>query len=1299
MVKKILKISLLVILSVSVLGFAVKKKSNFQNRNVNTDSKIGLINKLDQQNTLRERQMPRRTAVIDVSNITASRGNVKTGDNTIERQGKFEAAMPIADYYGDAAVQGDNLASLQKVMGVSIGTSTLTFATAYQGRNIAVGSDGAIHVVYSEAGTPSNVTMYAKSTDNGATWTTPAVINDGYYGYKPAIDVDPTNPLKIHVVYIGYMNQNETRTARYIKSVDGGNTWSASVLIAGSQVNTNNPDIVVDSNGNPHVAFDSYSDSFIRYNYSSDGGTTWFTEPEIVNTGFGGQSFGAAIAIDKNGNPHVLFGGDGAANTWGDKNTYWNWRDMTAGAWQEVPPVALSTDEVGCPYPSMVFDSNGIGHLFFDAAGSTGNRGVWYRQYNPEVGWGDPVEFPSSSPGGSTMMAQAGIDDQDHLFVGYLDGLGGGMSLEPSEGDFFVGTNISGEWQYTNVSGNGPAVYESHPNVARRVSSADSLFHCVYELGGGPVDIAYELGYPWPPNPKCAVNQLPDTYDTTGPFSVTATTSDLDGTVEGCSLFVWVNETSAGSYQMLSTAPNVWEADFTIDGEVGDVISYTAKAVDNDGLEGESFLTLFDVMEPTNPGADILLVGDDMRILDVYTNVLDELGYIYEYWDIDLRGGIDESVTNFGWNNIILGGWAITSLPTRDYTDDPYAAFLNDGGNLVLFSQDWFWSLGEPAYAVTFEPGDFAYDYFQIGSGSNDPDEKDSLIIGIESDTISGNWAVNPIEFNIALFESNQAQTGTNWMDWTTATGNGVDIFYAYNQGFGTGVRHDGGTYKTIYLPFMYEWMIDSTEAGVVGNEDAIQLMDNILTWFGAMAPPTLEEVTGPRYGVYGYGPFDVSAQAEDLRKVSTVESMQVGYMVDDDADWTWLDLTTSNGTYTGQIPQLAPEDTFVVYKFKAVDNDGLSGLSDVYQFWTTGLTYTQGINLLYCGDDYYIRNNYYNLSTEPVDSIVTDALDALGVSYDYWDVDEFGAPDYQTVLSNYASVIWHGYGDWDPAVFPIYSADNPFYCYLMDGGNLLWSSEEMLGTWYDWPPVTEGYSPGPGESAYDILNIGWLACDLNYDTLRIIDSQEPLDADLDSILTLEALPFGYMGDLADPVNSANLANTAYAFDAYLDGPGVWYGPAAWHGNIMYGMAWRYIDPDYGYRTITLPFCIANLDSANRSAFLKNALDWFASTSKVDKPQVDLPKTFALYNNRPNPFNPETVIAYDLPKIAQVELVVYNIMGQKIKTLFNGQRNAGRFDVVWDGTNDAGMQVASGVYIFTIKAGDFIQSNKMMLLR
>ncbi len=95
----------------------------------------------------------------------------------------------------------------------------------------------------------------------------------------------------------------------------------------------------------------------------------------------------------------------------------------------------------------------------------------------------------------------------------------------------------------------------------------------------------------------------------------------------------------------------------------------------------------------------------------------------------------------------------------------------------------------------------------------------------------------------------------------------------------------------------------------------------------------------------------------------------------------------------------------------------------------------------------------------------------------------------------------------------------------------------------------------------------------------------------------------------------------------------------------------------------------------------------------------NLPTEYALYQNYPNPFNPSTTIAFDLPKQSEVVVTIYNVMGQKVRTLVNGSLNAGHHEVVWDGRNDFGMPVAGGVYIYTIKAGDFTKSMKMTLIK
>jgi len=95
----------------------------------------------------------------------------------------------------------------------------------------------------------------------------------------------------------------------------------------------------------------------------------------------------------------------------------------------------------------------------------------------------------------------------------------------------------------------------------------------------------------------------------------------------------------------------------------------------------------------------------------------------------------------------------------------------------------------------------------------------------------------------------------------------------------------------------------------------------------------------------------------------------------------------------------------------------------------------------------------------------------------------------------------------------------------------------------------------------------------------------------------------------------------------------------------------------------------------------------------------ETPTTYRLAQNYPNPFNPQTTITYDLAKTGTVRLSVYAVNGQLVRTLVDGERPAGSYSVVWDGTDDAGRDVASGVYLCRMKAGEFVSTRKLLLIR
>lgn len=94
-----------------------------------------------------------------------------------------------------------------------------------------------------------------------------------------------------------------------------------------------------------------------------------------------------------------------------------------------------------------------------------------------------------------------------------------------------------------------------------------------------------------------------------------------------------------------------------------------------------------------------------------------------------------------------------------------------------------------------------------------------------------------------------------------------------------------------------------------------------------------------------------------------------------------------------------------------------------------------------------------------------------------------------------------------------------------------------------------------------------------------------------------------------------------------------------------------------------------------------------------------LPTAFSLSQNYPNPFNPETVIRYSLPEDCNVELIIYNILGQQVKVLVDTYQNAGYKAVHWNGRDDGGNEIASGLYFYKIKTPKYSESKKMILLR
>ena len=147
--------------------------------------------------------------------------------------------------------------------------------------------------------------------------------------------------------------------------------------------------------------------------------------------------------------------------------------------------------------------------------------------------------------------------------------------------------------------------------------------------------------------------------------------------------------------------------------------------------------------------------------------------------------------------------------------------------------------------------------------------------------------------------------------------------------------------------------------------------------------------------------------------------------------------------------------------------------------------------------------------------------------------------------------------------------------------------------------------------------------------------------------------------------------------------------------DMVLGIGWINENCDY------VSGCDWVVDSMDYTDAFFNSMDdcieacFIASTDEINQ----LPHFFNLYQNYPNPFNPITTLGYDIPEDAMVNITIYDMVGRRVSTLVSNQQSAGYKSVQWNATNYAGTPVSAGLYLYTMKAGQFRKTKKMVLLK
>jgi len=323
--------------------------------------------------------------------------------------------------------------------------------------------------------------------------------------------------------------------------------------------------------------------------------------------------------------------------------------------------------------------------------------------------------------------------------------------------------------------------------------------------------------------------------------------------------------------------------------------------------------------------------------------------------------------------------------------------------------------------------------------------------------------------------------------------------------------------------------------------------------------------------------------------------------------------------------------------------------------------------------------------------------VDSLGMTYEYWDIEKHNGIDASII--NYPSfkhALVFGYGVNNVPVTN-YSGTE-WGDFVSAGKNIMLASADYL--------YANGFSGnltfGSGEFINDVFGVGHAESDPNDgvnstgDEFIIGVASDPISgpwAGVPIILNFSAVLGGSnWGDFAR-ADTANLAKAETIFT----------GVASDSGNGVRNIS------GYGGAGVYLPFCFSAIadttptgdpvvQDAAKSLLLR-ILEWFESVTSIDGNMTTQINNYELKANYPNPFNPGTTIEYTLKERSQVSLVIYNALGERVRTLVNDVQAADKYQVRWDGRNEQGIHVASGIYIYKLTAGDFVSARKMILMK
>jgi hypothetical protein len=366
-------------------------------------------------------------------------------------------------------------------------------------------------------------------------------------------------------------------------------------------------------------------------------------------------------------------------------------------------------------------------------------------------------------------------------------------------------------------------------------------------------------------------------------------------------------------------------------------------------------------------------------------------------------------------------------------------------------------------------------------------------------------------------------------------------------------------------------------------------------------------------------------------------------------------------------------------YALRTFDMDGnASGLSD--EAYGRPITLDQGILIV---DE--TRNSNFPPNPPPPDSLQDTFYCYILNGYAYTDF-EFDSLIHRPIYADivpYSTVLWHA----DDYSEPMASASVDDLRNYLDIGGRLWLvgwklTANLCGS--------SGYpfDFGSGDFAHDYLKILHVGLStpvdsfqgawglLEYPYVAVDSAKVPLSSWAGTLRYIEGLTSYIPGE---DIYTIDMRNDSSAFEGLACGV-------------------RYLGSDY--KTVFLGFPFYFMDQDEARAVTQQVMDDFGEMYIAEGPRVGIPiSAVHLAQNSPNPFIAKTVIDYHVPCEGVVVLKVYNIVGQLVVTLVDGQQEPGSYGIVWDGKDTIGRKVGSGVYFYCLQMGESNIVKKMIVLR